>query len=116
MREEVVLHARRNASWLLRTSRSLWRIRAARFRSCAGFPESCRGLSDGFPIEVAEALLVPPGFETEMFSFTFFTPGTEEAMRLASFLSFLLGTVPVKTTLPFSTAIWTFCKSGLVES
>jgi hypothetical protein len=54
--------------------------------------------------------------ETVSSSFTPMTPGTDFASFFASFLSFLLGTVPVSETLPLLTAISTFCKSGLVAS
>jgi hypothetical protein len=69
--------------------------------------------------EPAAALL--PAFEalelcTVRSSLTFFTPGTDFASFLASFLSSLLATEPVKETVPLSTLIWTFCNAGLVAS
>jgi len=42
--------------------------------------------------------------ETASSSFTFFTPETDLAIFLASFLSSLLATAPVNVTVPLSTA------------
>jgi hypothetical protein len=53
---------------------------------------------------------------TVSLSLTPFTPETDFASFLASFLSFLLGTVPVSETLPLLTSMFTFCRSGFVAS
>jgi hypothetical protein len=53
---------------------------------------------------------------TSRLSFTFFTPATDLAIRLASFLSSLLATVPLSLTVPFSTSTCTFCRFGFVAS
>lgn len=64
------------------------------------------------PPEVDPALALA----TSRFSFTFFTPATDLAIRLASFLSSLLATVPLSLTVPFSTSTCTFWRFGLVAS
>ena len=66
------------------------------------------------PPEVLLAL--DPLLATVSSSFTFFTPGTDFASFFASFLSLLFGTVPLNETVPCSTLICTFCRSGLVAS
>jgi len=70
------------------------------------------GVAEAEPLPLAAALLAI----VRSLSLTFFTPETDFASFLASFLSSLLATEPLKLAVPLLTEICTPCSAGLLAN